>query len=80
LKIAGAKNALQRQDKKLCLCQKFLLTKEEDNTNVQNAGKNLGYKLEDHLQKQFIDQNCDQKSDRFKNNVDGLCISWCNFV
>lgn len=75
MKIVGAKNAWQKQNKKLFSCQKFQLTNEDDNTNAQYAEKNVGYKLEDHQLKQFIDQNCDQKLDRRQNNVDRLCIS-----
>ena len=61
LKAAGAKNAWQKQSRKLFSCLKFQLTNEEDNTNVHSAAKDLGYKVEDHQLKEFTDQNCDQK-------------------
>ena len=61
MKIVGAKIAWQKQNKKLFSCQKFQHTNEDGNTNVHSAEKNHGYKVEDHLQNQCIDQNCDQK-------------------
>ena len=53
LNTDGARNVLQKQNKKLFLCQTWRHTKEEDNTNAQSVDKHLGYKEEDHLQNQF---------------------------
>jgi hypothetical protein len=61
MKIVGVKIVWQKQNKKLFSCQKFQHTNEDDNTNVHSVEKNHGYKVEDHLQNQFIDQNRDQK-------------------
>ena len=61
LNTDGVRNVLQKQNKKLFSCQKFQHTNEDDNTNVHSAEKNHGCKVEDRLQNQFIDQNCDQK-------------------
>lgn len=44
----GVRNVFQRQNKKLCSCQRFPLTNEDDNTNAHNVDKHLGYKEEDH--------------------------------
>ena len=60
MKIDGANIVWQKQNKKLFSCQKFQHTKEEDNTNAHSVEKNHGCKVEDHLQNQFIKQNCDQ--------------------
>jgi len=53
LNADGAKDACQRPYKKLCLCQKFLHTKEDDNTNVRNVARHHGCKEEDHQLNQF---------------------------
>ena len=49
----GVKDVCQRPNKKLYLCQKFRLTKEDDNTNAHNVARNLGFKEEDHQLNQF---------------------------
>ena len=68
LKIVGAKNAWQKQNKKSFSCLKFQRTNEEGNTNAHNAEKNLGCLEEDHQLNQFTDQNCDQKLINLEKN------------
>lgn len=43
----GVRDVFQRQNKKLCLCQRFLLTKEDGSTNAHNVDKHHGCKEED---------------------------------
>ncbi len=58
----GASIVWQKQNKKLFLCQKSLLTSVEDNTNALFVEMKLGYRVEDHQQKVFIEKNFDQKN------------------
>ena len=58
----GASIVWQKQNKKLFLCQKSLLTSVEDNTNALFVELKLGYWVEDHQQKVFIKKNFDQKN------------------
>ena len=53
LNIGGANIVWQKQNKKLCFCQKFLPTNVEENTSVQNVGKHHGSKADDHLLKVY---------------------------
>jgi hypothetical protein len=44
----GVRDASLRQNKKSYSCQRFQLTKEDDNTNAHSVGKSRGYKEEGH--------------------------------
>jgi len=61
LSTDGASIVWQKQNKKLFLCQKSLLTSVEDNTNALFVEMKLGYKVEGHQQKVSIEKNPDQK-------------------
>jgi len=61
------------------LCQKSLLTSVEDNTNALFVEMKLGYRVEDHQQKVFIEKNSDQKNFSKKNRCE-IVITLCNFV
>ena len=53
LNTDGARNVLQKQNKKLFSCQTWQHTREEDNTDAQNVDRHHGCREEDHLQNQF---------------------------
>ena len=53
LNTDGAKDACQRPYKKLFLCQKFQLTKEDGNTDAHNVARHHGCKEKDHQLNQF---------------------------
>jgi len=61
LNTDGANIVWQKQNKKLFLYQKSLLTSVEDSTNVLFVEMKFGYRVEDHQQKVFIEKNSDQK-------------------
>jgi len=52
LNTDGARNVLQKQNKKLFSCQTWQHTRGEDNTNAQSVDRHHGCKEEDHLQNQ----------------------------
>jgi hypothetical protein len=54
LNTDGARNVLQKQNRKLFLCQTCQHTREEDNTNALSVDKHHGCKEEGHLLNQFI--------------------------
>ena len=58
----GANIVWQKQNKKLFLYQKSLLTSVEDSTNALFVEMKFGYRVEDHQQKVFIEKNSDQKN------------------
>jgi len=62
LNTDGAGIVWQKQNKKLFFCQKSLLTSVEDSTNALFVEMKLGYRVEDHQQKVFIEKNSDQKN------------------
>jgi hypothetical protein len=53
LRIDGVNFVLKKQNRKLFIYQKFLLTSAEDNTNVQFVAKHLGYKVDAHQLRAF---------------------------
>jgi len=67
LNTDGASIVWLKQNKKLFLCQKFLLTSVEDSTNALFVEMKLGYRVEDRQQKVFIEKNFDQKNFSKKN-------------
>jgi len=67
LNTDGANIVWQKQNKKLFLYQKSLLTSVEDSTNVLFVEMKFGYRVEDHQQKVFIEKNSDQKKFSKKN-------------
>jgi len=69
LNTDGASIVWQKQNKKLFLYQKSLLTSVEDSTNVLFVEMKLGYKVEDHQQKVFIEKNSKQKNFQKKNSL-----------
>jgi len=55
LNIDGASIVWQKQNKKLSFCQKSPLTSVEESTNALFVELKLGYRVEDHQQKVFIE-------------------------
>jgi len=55
LNTGGASIVWQKQNKQLFLCQKSPLTSVEDGTNALFVEMKLGYRVEDHQQKVFIE-------------------------
>ena len=53
LNTDGARNVLQKQNKKLFSCPTWQHTRREDNTNAQSVVRHHGCKEEDHLQNQY---------------------------
>jgi len=67
LNTDGAGIVWQKQNKKLFFCQKSLLTSVEDSTNALFVEIKLGYKVEGHQQKVFIEKKFGSKK-FFKKN------------
>jgi len=62
LNTDGASIVWQKLNKKLFFYQKSLLTSVEDCTNALFVEMKLGYRVEGHQQKVFIEKNSDQKN------------------
>jgi len=76
LNTDGASIVWQKQNKKLFLCQKSLLTSVEGSTNVLFVEMKLGYKVEDHQQRVFTEKNPIKKifQKKFVNKLVSLFV------